>query len=356
MYQLDKVLDHIKQIGYSPEKDYPCLFEQYHRFLESKPQIGKRILHATPLFSNVIPKLLPLMASGAELVVSSPPNISMDEATVQFLQDLGVTCPAAVDSSERFDFVLDCTGSYSHLSINIGAVELTKSGRDYYSNTQHACVLVDDSKIKLIEDMLGTSDGLIRALNQLDYTFQNKNITLFGYGKVGKGVYLRLKNEGAHVNLVDIALPSDSIESFILASDKEAVQNKSQESDFIITATGVRQMIEKNYDISYFKSGPILVNIGAEDEYGPSFSEREVLNKKAPVNFILDEPTQLKYLDATFALHNEGTMQLLEESLLPGIHKPRSIDEEKFLAISEKAGINIQSLTNKAPASKKRSS
>ena len=333
-------------MGYSPKKDYPCLFEQYYRFLESKPQVGKRILHATPLFNNVIPKLLPLMASGADLVVSSPPNISMNQATVQFLQSIGITCLTKVNSSERFDFVLDCTGSYSHLNINIGAVELTKSGRDYYRKAKHPCVLVDDSKIKLIEDMLGTSDGLMRALNQLDYKVKDKNITLFGYGKVGKGVYLRLKNEGAHVNLVDIYRPSDKIESFVLASEKQAVQNKSRESDFVITATGVRRMIEKNYDISYFKNGPILVNIGAEDEYGPSFSAQEVLNKKAPLNFILDEPTQLKYLDATFALHNEGAMQLLEESLPPGIHKPRFIDEEKFIDISKKAGINIESLAD----------
>ena len=346
MSQLNKILDYIKAMGYSPEKDYPCLFEQYQRFLAAKPQAGKRILHATPLFSNVIPKLLPLMASGAELVVSSPPNITMDAAAVRFLESLGVTCTATVDAAEKFDFVLDCTGSYAHLAMNIGAVELTKSGRDYYQETQHACVLVDDSKIKLIEDMLGTSDGLIRALNQLGYTVNNKNVMLFGYGKVGKGVYLRLKNEGAHVNLVDIARPSDSIEHFIAAADKTAVQKQAKACDFIITATGVRQLIETSYDIGYFKNGPTLVNIGAEDEYGPSFAEEEILNQKAPVNFVLDEPTQLKYLDATFALHNEGTVQLLDESLPPGIHKPRFIDERKFLAISAEAGIDIDSLTD----------
>ena len=43
--------------------------------------------------------------------------------------------------------------------------------------------------------------------------------------------------------------------------------------------------------------------MGVEDEYGETFPADRVLNGKRPLNFLLEEPTQLRYIDATFALH-----------------------------------------------------
>ena len=50
-------------------------------------------------------------------------------------------------------------------------------------------------------------------------------------------------------------------------------------------------------------SGAVLANMGVEDEYGPGVPATRVLAEKKPLNFILEEPTHLKYIDASLALH-----------------------------------------------------
>lgn len=60
-----------------------------------------------------------------------------------------------------------------------------------------------------------------------------------------------------------------------------------------------------------FLEGQVLVNIGAEDEYGPLFPEQSVLNRKVAVNFALEEPTHLRYIETTFALQNAGLEWIL---------------------------------------------
>jgi adenosylhomocysteinase len=43
--------------------------------------------------------------------------------------------------------------------------------------------------------------------------------------------------------------------------------------------------------------------MGVEDEFGEMVPQSRVLNEKAPLNFMLEEPTHLKYIDASLALH-----------------------------------------------------
>jgi len=242
----------------------------------------------------VVPKLLPLIASEAEVVVSSPKNILMDKDTRFFLRELGIRCEDHIDPNEAFDLLLDCTGTYSYLKkINIGAVELTRSGENYYRNTQFSCISVDDSQIKMIETRIGTSDGLIRALKHLNYEIDNKKVLLFGYGKVGKGIYQRLVTENAQVIPVDFIEVFEThhfMDSFIDAEDHQSVQEVAQKSDYIITVTGIKHLIESQYEVSYFKRGSTLINMGAEDEYGPSFADQEILNQKSPLNFFYLSP------------------------------------------------------------------
>jgi len=343
---IEKIFNFIDEHNYTKEKDYPCLFDQYLRFETLKPLKGFKVLHSTPLFANVIPKLLPLIASECTLVISTPDNIPFSKEALDFVESLNIRCEKQLtDYDEKFDFVLDCTGTYSSLNhIHYGASELTKSGELYYKNSPHPCISADRSKIKLIEDRIGISDGLIRALNQLKLSIKNKKVLLFGYGKVGQGIYNRLISDKAKVTVVDIKnLKNESID-FIPAQDIKEVQDEARQADFIITATGNKNIIGAHYKISHFMSPKtIRINMGAEDEFGQAFKEADILNHKAPLNFILNEPTQLKYLDATFALHNEVLLSFLEAPHSPGIHRPSLGLEKYLLEISEKAGINLDS-------------
>lgn len=66
--------------------------------------------------------------------------------------------------------------------------------------------------------------------------------------------------------------------------------------------------------------GKILANMGIYDEFGAHFSDKEVLNHKMPVNFILEEPTPMRYIDPEFYIHNLMALTFLEEQLDKGVH------------------------------------
>lgn len=66
-------------------------------------------------------------------------------------------------------------------------------------------------------------------------------------------------------------------------------------------------------------NGPALIaNMGVEDEFGPEVPAERVLNAKSPLNFVLEEPTHLKYIDPTMALDNYGALEVLGGALLRG--------------------------------------
>lgn len=46
-----------------------------------------------------------------------------------------------------------------------------------------------------------------------------------------------------------------------------------------------------------FSSGVLLANMGVEDEWGPEIPKNRLLNEGRPLNFILPDPTQMRYID-----------------------------------------------------------
>lgn len=326
-------------------ESYPCLYDQFNRFDAHKPFKGLRILHAIPLFRNVLPKLMPLLVSGAELVVSVP-NMPYDRVVGELLLTAKIDFKEKVDpgcENNDFDVVLDCVGTYSHFKGKYGNIELTKSGEYYYEKCDYPWISVDKSIIKTIEDSFGTGDGLIRAFKKSGISLKDKKIVVFGFGKVGRGVFYQLKNHTKNIVVVERdenkVLPSDNGHATICYDGDATINTLVKNADIIITATGVNNVIENHYSVENFKNNQLLVNVGAEDEFGPSFAETEVFNNKAPANFILQEPTRLKYLDATFALHNESIASLINYTPETGTC-PSSDHESYFLDIMRKNGLD----------------
>ena len=88
------------------------------------------------------------------------------------------------------------------------------------------------------------------------------------------------------------------------------------------------------------KSSAIIANMGVEDEFGRDVPVSRVLNEKRPLNFILDEPTHLKYIDATMALNNYGIEKLLFETLPSGINfPPRELEKSIVTDIIKTTGL-----------------
>lgn len=314
---------------FNSEVDYPCLSLQAAEFQKKKPLAGYNILHATPIFLNSVPKIIPLLVSGATVTVVPPPGLPYDPTTLNLLIESGIKVLSKVEDKAIFDIVLDCAGLHSKVNSRFGAVELTKSGEKHYNNQDKVCVSVDNSPIKLIEDILGTSDGLLRALSLKNLEIKDKAIVLFGFGKVGRGVYLRLKNCCQSLHIIEknpLAVHPWNASSIFL-EDKEKVRAILRNANMIITATGVEAaMSEFAQDLH----GKFLINMGAEDEFGEVFSPSAIFNNKAPANFLLKEPTRLRYLDATFALHNQAACDLIKHPLALGLHSV-SKDSEKLI-------------------------
>lgn len=319
--------------NYSFKTDLPCLYEQFNEFEIKRPFSGLKILNGTPLFKTTIPKLLPIVAAGADLTIIPTPSLPYDQSVFDFFQSLGVRITNELSNDLEFDVVLDCIGSFSKTKSTYGYVELTRSGESYYLDSRKPCIFIDQSKIKLIEDSLGTADGLVRVFDDLKISLKDKKIVLFGFGKVGKGAYLKLKDFSRNIVIVEKSnqLLSSKNVNIIDFNNKSEVENLLLESEIVITATGVKNALADVNGKFFRNNNKVLVNIGAEDEFGPHINSNEVINNKKPANFILDVPTKLKYLDATFALQNYSAVDLLNEKLQPGINPPLIVTENRLV-------------------------
>jgi len=85
----------------------------------------------------------------------------------------------------------------------------------------------------------------------------------------------------------------------------------------------------------------VLANMGVEDEYGAAIPAEKVLNAKGPLNFILEEPTHLKYIDTSLALHAALAELLVQETatLGNGLRFPPQELEQRLLSIAIQEGI-----------------
>lgn len=307
---------------YEP-REYPSLQAQTKRFAEERPFAGMSLLDCTPLFANTLLKHLALLAGGAELTVGVSERIPHDPEIVRFLDEIGVSVLRdSASASRHFDVILDCDGSRAELTPRVGVCELTRSGIYHYAKSRVPVVLVDDSRIKEIETSIGTGDGFMRAMRKLGYTeWSGRKVVIFGFGKVGRGVAYRCRREGASVTAVDKKTADLPL---------ERIQAAVRECDFVVTATGVKGAM-KGYGL-----GPILrerkeivvAAIGIEDEWLDELEKGRIVNDGAAVNFALDEPTLLRYIDPTMALSNESAADLLKGVFrVPGITPPSAASE-----------------------------
>ena len=79
--------------------------------------------------------------------------------------------------------------------------------------------------------------------------------------------------------------------------------------------------------------GRVLLPQARTDEFGPRVPTEAVLHDKVAVNFVLDEPTRLRYLDPTMALTNAGAVELRQGRVPPGPNLPPAALEDELLDV-----------------------
>ena len=352
---LSSVLDDVYE-----KNEYPALAALQGEWCETRPFEGLRVLVATPIYRNTMTEYRALVAGGADLLVGF--SDFNDPDVVDFMREWGVpvVTPAemldAESRGEFVDLVLDCAGTFASLHPKIGFVELTRSGVQYYKNAQKPVFVADSGIVKRIETSLGTGDGYFRALEKLGFgagdassaCFEGKRLVVFGSGKVGSGIALQGVRHGCAVSVVtdlkrlsnfengsnaipDGKLPENSANSMpagdfsavleqngvnvVDCHDYAAVSTLIEKADLVVTATGIKNALSApELQKSLMSTSAVMANMGVEDEYGEAIPAEKVLNAKGPLNFILEEPTHLKYIETSLALHAALAELLVQEA------------------------------------------
>lgn len=323
--------------------EFPCLWDVIRS--KDRPLAGQRLLCGFPIFYNTLALFWALQAAGADLSITEAPGVPTDPDVVAILPSLGLTVTAD-PTAATYDIVLDCAGALRDVAATLGYVELTKSGEHAYQGNASPVFLIDAGEIKHIETSLGTGDAFVRALSQLGHgDIAERSIVVFGAGKVGMGIADRTAAHGASVTLVDDHTPAGGDRyPRLRITDREAIRSAITSAWCIVSATGVAGALEPwNDDL---RTGPaLLANMGALDEFGPSMAADRVLNGKEPLNFVLEEPTLLRYIDPSMALGVAGAEELVTASLAPGINVPDHALEERVLAPARRSGRIADDLT-----------
>jgi len=338
-------IDNMITARYS-EKEYPVLRQQMEEWAKTQPLKGLSILDATPVFRNTLIKYKSLLLAGATLSVGITDKIPADPFVLKLLEEEGVPFITPNDPPRTFDLVLDCAAAFAACPARIGYVELTRSGVETYLKKGSPVYVADSGEIKKIETCLGTGESYFRAMRQLGYdTWQNKDLLVFGSGKVGLGIIAYAHRLGANVTVVtERSSVTPKIREYaceIIGIDEpERIIRSIQNAYAVVTATGIAGAMTSICPPEVFINSPaLLANMGVEDEYGEAIPANRVLAEKAPLNFILEEPTLLKYIEATMALHNEGAVYLTTHPEAQGVIIPPKETEQKMLDITKREGV-----------------
>ncbi len=324
------------------KEEFPCLYNQFSSWQETKPLSKIKIFDGAPVFQNTCAKYAALLAGGAELTVGISDSFAYDSKIYSMLPDFGIRTVENEFEHGDYDVVLDCAAVHHKKKPTKGFAELTRTGVPFYHDSALPCISVDDSKTKLLEDFLGTGDGFVRGLQASGLEGVNgKSILVFGFGKVGKGICMRLYQAGAQVTVVDNTSQVKAFASIpmIDIKDVDGVIDHVEKADCIVTATGVAGALHGRYPVAPFmREGLLLANMGVEDEFGSAIENSRILAENKPLNFILDEPTRMGFIDGIMALHNEAALYLITNNCPSGVSKTPLELDEKILKLTREFG------------------
>lgn len=318
-----------------PLIEKPCTATLLELWKDTSPLLQKKILINCHLTNATLLLVELFLCSGAELKITCTDNLVCHHPVKNLVEELKIYIPAreiiTPQYENYFDAVLDC-GAYlaDVLKPKKGFIELTHVELSRYKTTDCPIISVDKSFIKRLETTFGTGDGFVRAIDyiysQKNQNFREKAYMIFGYGKVGEGISSCLQNAGvAKTNIIIIEACEKKIKdaqskgffTYSISYDKEKIKEFLSEQliDCAVTATGVKNCISKNFLPAEFKKVECLANMGTYDEWGEAFSEEIILNKKQPLNFMLEYPTKISFLDPSLALLACATLDMIKENM-----------------------------------------
>lgn len=320
--------------------EWPTLRQQAEDWAKTRPLEGLKLLDATPIYRNTLAKFMALQAAGAELYVPGKTLMPRHAETAALLPQFGIKTASKEDT---FDIILDCAGSCAHRMPTLGYAELTKSGVAAYERTKRPVIVADSGIIKRIETGLGTGESFFRALAQLGYEeLEGRHLAVVGYGKVGRGIVHYARRHNMKITVIEATDVSDTLPEgveYVPVQDTAALNHCAAHVWCLVTATGKYNALHNRLDTNTVLNTPtLLANMGVDDEYGTKIPRNRVLNNKKPLNFILEEPTRMCFIETTMALHNACALELLTADLPRRCMVPPADVEERLLHIATTQG------------------
>lgn len=330
------ILDQVKKK--INKNDSRLLNLQNEYMQQTQPLRGLKIIHNIPLTLSTLTKIEPLLRSGAEVTLTVSPTLPKHQEALDLYCQAGGHYVPYHEITDDYDIAFDCCAELMDvITPRLGAIELTQTGSKKYANAQlsYPVISIDDSQIKKIETFFGTGDGFVRGFHKLTKVgLHQKRVVVFGAGNVGSGIIRCLQQFTPHLTVIEAnqskldQLAHDGIEALHI-EDRGHVLKSMNAADIVVTASGVKHLMS-NYFTEQELTAPFLANMGAEDEWGPNFSKERILYHKVPVNFSLEQPTQMVFLDPAFYAHNIAYEQFLDKNLAPGFY---AFDAKKDLEI-----------------------
>jgi adenosylhomocysteinase len=325
--------DLFEEPAYVAEKrDLPILQTLINRYARTRPFEGAPIVFGHLFVWNSIALVEALVRGGAHLVLAeahpSPATVPVRER----LEYHGLPVLPVEQAVRDGEWFLDVAAVLGRARTPKGAAEVTRTGILHYARIPCPVISADDTRSKRIEGFFGTGDGFMRAWHLLrpEDPLAGKRLVIFGYGKIGRGVAHRTRSAGAKVTVIDIdpaARARAQADGFPAADGKASddLRTRLEAAEVVIAVTGRPDILRREVSPSWLRrSRPVLVNLGAEDEFGPAFEDEEILGgRDVPLNFHLPRPTENRYVEAPLAAHLLALETLLANpsAFPPGIHR-----------------------------------
>ncbi|WEV68988.1 adenosylhomocysteinase [Bifidobacterium sp. ESL0775] len=303
-----------------------------------------------------------LKAARAQVGVCCEPG-GVDERVAEQLRAEGIAVEAKNDwTSEQYhdgalrlldtlnpNIIIDDGASFARLAARerpeivenlIGVAEETTSGVRAFQAMQdddalpYPVVAVNDSALKTdFDNAHGTGETCVTTIQELlgAQWFAGRNVTVIGFGPVGRGFALRVRALGAHVTVCDIdpvACLKAVFEGFPAADIDEALP----ETDMAVSATGVRHTLALEH-LRLMKPNAMLTVVGGiADEIAlddiPSFHRqpgRDVTTIRVPdgpeltllaqgdgVNYTAGGGNPIEIMDLSFAVQLSAVAHLIK--------------------------------------------
>ncbi|MBE6487831.1 MAG: adenosylhomocysteinase [Methanosphaera stadtmanae] len=400
----------IKDINLAPEGEKKIKWVQRHmpvlesikkEFEETKPFEGITIGSCLHLEPKTINLGLTLQAGGAEVVMTGcNPLSTQDDATAAGaklgLNMYGWTGQTTEEYYEHLNKVLDYEPD---IVIDDGAdliflihkerpelLDKLRGGCEETTTGIHRLkamhedkalkipvMAVNDSYMKyLFDNRYGTGQSTFDSImGTTNSVIAGQTVVVCGYGWCGRGIAMRADGLGANVIVTEVD-PIRALEARMDGYRVMTIKQALQEADFVITATGNRDIISGD-DFDYVKDGCVLANSG---HFNVEINEEDLLARTESHETIKQDiecytlkdgrnvyllaggrlvnlagehgqghPAEI--MDLSFAMQALSAKRILTEDMQPGVYKTRDeVDQEVAKLKLQTMNIEIDQLTD----------